>query len=798
MNFLHLSLLAGLGAMAIPVALHLLSRRQPKLVTFPALRFVKHTVVQQRGAWQLRHFLLLLLRVALFGALAIALARPRVHSAMMTTAIGLGLVVAAAIFASLVALVAAVTRRGIGIWLPSSIIALALWLGAAAWTGVSITSGPVVPSSNQTAPVAAALIIDTGPSLDYRAENAKRFVAAKEMANWILSKLPLDSRVGVLTSSPLGSLSLDPSTAKGQIDVLQPQAAHIDLVARLRTAIDLVQASGLERKEVYLVTDLVRSSWSQASSDLTALLQEHSKEVLVQIIDVGSPKAINWRLGDVEIESQSVPDGAQAVFHVTVSRSAQTPGGSVEVELHQEEIDPTKPILSNGELILAPSAVVDRQSVDLTQAADAQVTLSTSSLEPGTHNFQIKLTIADPLEADNVRYATVVCEPQQAALVVADDADVARFLKLALNPNASDDAAPDSEAAMTERVRFNQLAQIAVERYGVIVLNDPPSLPPSTVNMLEQHVQRGGGLFIMLGPAIGTPEDAEASPLGQLLPGKLARVTRRAQSDNSLFLVPVASTHPLFHIYGSMAGDVPWNVYPIHRAWEIEALKADAQLLMTTSDRALPALVLERRGNGQILTLTTPLPPKNEPGEVPWNALTAGSYPWPAFGLLVGAVRLLSGHTQARYNFAVGETVSLGNDPKVYPSLYELFAPNGQTRRVQTAEDLLLLGTLDQAGTYRLRGLQGRTNGRAVSMNTPASDTLLERLAPEDLDSLLGAGNYRLARERDEIESSVGQARYGRELFPLLMVCVAGLFLAEQAMSNRFYKLRLTPARVPS
>jgi hypothetical protein len=204
---------------------------------------------------------------------------------------------------------------------------------------------------------------------------------------------------------------------------------------------------------------------------------------------------------------------------------------------------------------------------------------------------------------------------------------------------------------------------------------------------------------------------------------------------------------------------------------------------------------LERRGSGQILTLTTPLPPRQEAGEVSWNQLTAGTYPWPAFGLLLGGVRLLSGQTQSRYNYAAGEMVSLANDPKVYPLLYELFAPNGQTRRVQAAGGLLLLGALDQAGTYHLRGLQGSTSSRGVSVNTPASDTLLERLEPKDLDNLLGADNYRLAREHNQIESSVGQARYGRELFPLMMVCVAGLFLAEQAMSNRFYKLRLTPAR---
>ncbi len=794
MIFLHLSLLAGLGAMGLPVALHLLSRRQPRLVTFPALRFVKHTVVQQRGSWQLRHFLLLLLRVGLIAALALALARPRVHSAMLTTALGLGALISAAIFASLVALIAYVTKRGAAVWISTTILSIFLWCSVIGWTLYSVASGPVVPSSDQTAPVAAAIIVDTGPSLDYRADNSKRLEVAKDMTAWILGQLPIDSRVGVLTNAPLGALSLDPATAKAQVQNLQLQASHVDLLSRLRTAIDLVLASGLDRKEVYVVTDLVRSSWSGNAGDIAKLLEEHSREVLVQIIDVGTQQTTNWQLGNVESETQSLPEGGDAVWSVNVSRSAKTPGASVSVELHQEQIDPTLPIISNGQLKVPGSKIVDRQLVDLTQSLEARINLTARSLQPGTHNFQIRLTVADPLELDNVRYATAVCEAQQSALVVAEDGDVARFLRLALSPFSDGEKDP-TESSTTQQVRYNQLPEVAMDRYAVLVLNDPPTLPPSTITLLESHVKQGGGLFITLGPAIGSPEDAQASPLSKLLPGKLARVTRRATSDNSLFLVNATETHPLFHIFGAMVSDVPWNVYPIYRSWELENLAADAQILMTTSDRALPALIMQPRGAGQILTLTTPLPARLESGQVQWNALISGENPWPAFGLLNGAVRVLSGQTQSRYNFMAGQPVTLSNDTKTFPALYELYSPAGQTRRVQANEGMLLLGSLDQAGTYRLRALQGSNVRRAASVNTPADDTKLVRMETAELDALLGQGHYKLAREKREIESSVGQARYGRELFPLLMVCVAGLFLAEQAMSNRFYRLRLSGAK---
>ena len=94
-------------------------------------------------------------------------------------------------------------------------------------------------------------------------------------------------------------------------------------------------------------------------------------------------------------------------------------------------------------------------------------------------------------------------------------------------------------------------------------------------------------------------------------------------------------------------------------------------------------------------------------------------------------------------------------------------------------------------GSARWRGQGNGAAGRSFRVNVPASDTALVRMQSLDLDERLGRDHYRLAHDRSEVESSVGQARFGRELYPLLMLLVAGLFLAEQAMSNRFYQIKL-------
>ncbi len=91
MTFLHPLALAGLAAAAIPALLHLLQRRTPPEVEFPALRYLTEAERRSARRLRLRHVLLLLLRTALIAALALAAARPlvpaRAGGAHQTTAL---------------------------------------------------------------------------------------------------------------------------------------------------------------------------------------------------------------------------------------------------------------------------------------------------------------------------------------------------------------------------------------------------------------------------------------------------------------------------------------------------------------------------------------------------------------------------------------------------------------------------------------------------------------------------------------------------------------------------------------
>src|SRR5260370_8158790 len=78
MTFIHPLLLGGLLLVGITVLIHLIMRQKPKHLLFPALRFLLQKQQSNRRRLQLRHLILLALRMLLIAAICLALARPRV------------------------------------------------------------------------------------------------------------------------------------------------------------------------------------------------------------------------------------------------------------------------------------------------------------------------------------------------------------------------------------------------------------------------------------------------------------------------------------------------------------------------------------------------------------------------------------------------------------------------------------------------------------------------------------------------------------------------------------------------
>lgn len=78
--FLHPWLLAGLAAAAIPVLLHLIARRRPPTVTFPAVRYLVDTRREHQRRLKVQNWLLLLVRTVLIAFVVLAAAAPTLRT----------------------------------------------------------------------------------------------------------------------------------------------------------------------------------------------------------------------------------------------------------------------------------------------------------------------------------------------------------------------------------------------------------------------------------------------------------------------------------------------------------------------------------------------------------------------------------------------------------------------------------------------------------------------------------------------------------------------------------------------
>src|SRR3954465_111443 len=76
MSFLTPFFLVGLGAIAIPVLIHLIQRERKRVVAFPSLMFVRRIPYQSVRRRRIRHWALLLLRAAAIVLIVAAFARP--------------------------------------------------------------------------------------------------------------------------------------------------------------------------------------------------------------------------------------------------------------------------------------------------------------------------------------------------------------------------------------------------------------------------------------------------------------------------------------------------------------------------------------------------------------------------------------------------------------------------------------------------------------------------------------------------------------------------------------------------
>jgi len=268
--FLNPTMLAGLGGAMLPLVLHLLARWRYRNVDWGAMMFLFGTDLTQRHSARLRQWLLLALRMAMVGLLAVALARP-------------------------------VTR---GAW------------------GTPAGGGPV----------SAVIILDRSYSMDYQASGRSRMQLAQEAALAVLTGLRPGDRAAVISAggaaeAPPAQLSTDLQSVARQIMDPSPPAGSADIaVALLRAADVLDQGGPTGAREVYIICDNQARSWDGVGASLanTWRARQQAHEIRLVVVPVGGQESDNAALVSLELLTQPVVRDTPTLAQVQIRNYAYT------------------------------------------------------------------------------------------------------------------------------------------------------------------------------------------------------------------------------------------------------------------------------------------------------------------------------------------------------------------------------------------------------------------------------------------------------------------------------------------
>ncbi len=250
MGFLTPALLAGAALIVVPIILHLVMRRQPRQLTFPALQFVKRRQEANRRRLNFRHLLLLALRCLLIAGIAFALARP--------------------------------TLRGSGL------------------------------RGKEGAPLAVAVVLDNSLRMEYVERNQTRLAAAKELAQSLVKKLPDETMIAVLDlSHATSNFVADMSTAEARLGSIPAESNPRPLADAVQNAIELVADEQDRRQEVFVFTDLAAADYSEASLATIKESLDGAEDVRIYLVDVGVEHPRNLALSPLQLSAAYLGPGEQ-------------------------------------------------------------------------------------------------------------------------------------------------------------------------------------------------------------------------------------------------------------------------------------------------------------------------------------------------------------------------------------------------------------------------------------------------------------------------------------------------------
>lgn len=814
MSLINPAILFGFGLCLIPIVLHFLLRQKPKKLLFPALQLIQKRRKSNVRRLRLRHIWLMLLRIVILAALVLAIARPSLPAAdyalstsefvTLFAIVGLAVVI---YFATIqwwrhrrIPHHALINRRtylrgGVGVGIALLLLLFVFWPYKN-----RVLAELQSPRDNvaENIPVAGVFLFDTSMSMEYKLDNKTRLDLAKEIAVEHLDSLPSQSQIAVASTAGKNELvfQTDLATARNRVkslkiapllsnridDLVQNAIArHVDEYEKTKRDTSRSGEESADRflREIYIFTDLSRSSWSkQLSSSLRQQL-ESLPWLQIYLIDVGLKEPQNVSISSLALSKETVARGRDLFLTAKLSSTSQ------------EKVSRTVTLyrIDQG----GKKTKKDQRPVAIKNGEDVIVKFALPALAGTVQQGIIQIEGDEPLVADNVRYFTVSLAQPIRTLLLTDSVQESQLWHQSLAP---DELVRQKRAHYVcdeiEVGNVEQLSNAKFENYDVLFLINVAQPTSSLWEKLNEFVQQGGSLGVLL----GTPQSHGQTKTAydnqtarKLLPAELLAELPFTPPE---FLDLKQFDHPLFFRFKELgAGDLITE--QIRHYWRVKPFHNSHLIASFTDSRNSPAFIERTVGRGRVLMFTTDVAAKN------WNDLPLSG--WAFVALADQMTQYLAGRSVSQFNFELGDVVRLRIPASTTDSKPTLLrkprgqvplAPDGspnQPRANRSGRLLIPQKNADQLGNYRI--LSNNRPARVISgfsLNLPLEQCNLTRLKDSELDEIFGEDRYQVATDIESLKRIVQQGRIGQEIFSLILIVLIVVFCGEHLVANRFYE----------
>ncbi|MCW1883577.1 PA14 domain-containing protein [Luteolibacter flavescens] len=495
MLFLNPWLLAGLGAVAIPIVIHLVRRQAAKPIDWGAMRFLFDTVAMRRRKMEWEDLLLMAARCLLLGLVALAIARPFVppDSSVPWMFVLPAALVGIALFGGSFVL------GGKGKWIlrMSSIVLLLAAVGLV-FMERTLNLKRFEASGRRD----VALVIDASSSMDLSLDGRTVFSKAVEEAKQLVKDAPRGTAFLVVLGGPAPEAkTAAPLTHRADVLGVLDSLKLIGGTFRAHEALGVATLGLAEgtnaSKEIIVFTDAQRAGWRfdnpNAWDGLGEAWQAMPSKPKLLLRDYGvSPTLRNVSIAGIDFSRSVVGTDREVTLRVTVENTgteAVTPG-AVSLEIGGAK---------TGEKPVGLLVAGQRESVEFSHRFS----------QPGPQAITVRIDARDDLAADDEAERVVNVRANLPVLLVDGNPAgsfferAAGYSALALAPTsdlrrgktAGKDYLMDPEVIPAPELKDGDL-----EGRAVIVLADVPRLPERLASKIAAAVNDGAGLMIIAGP----------------------------------------------------------------------------------------------------------------------------------------------------------------------------------------------------------------------------------------------------------------------------------------------------------